>query len=402
MGSCSAATAVEDRRHAPGRTLSANPEVCLLTSFPAPRPFGRIADALSGGFRELGSRLDVVYVRGQGEDTDDGVVRTLHLGAPRVRKAGAPIARYLHRARPRVTFTCPTSIAVFAVVLGRLSRNVVVPWEVTLLDRDVASSPYWLGPKVKLLGQRLGYGFAPGIAVVSSDVGDDVVANCWGVEERDLHALSNPLDIDAVATAADEPPPGGTTGGFTICASGRLAPQKGLDVLLEALAKAGPELPSDWRLVILGEGWWKGELEAIAAELDLSERITFLGRIANPYPVMRAADLFVHPARWEGFGLVLTEALSLGLPIVASDCPGGPREILGEGRYGVLVPPEQPGALGSAIVRLAADEAERNRLGQLGPSRAADFSPAAIAARMLEVASRVGESREPTATRALQ
>ena len=135
--------------------------------------------------------------------------------------------------------------------------------------------------------------------------------------------------------------------------------------------------------VLLGKGPRLAELLELRDALGLRERVTFLGWIDNPYPMMAAADVFVHPARFEPFGIVYIEALALGIPIVATACPGGPVDVLDNGRFGRLVPPDDPGALADAIVEVTDDRGLRRELAEGGPSRADAYSPASVARLMI-------------------
>ena len=103
-------------------------------------------------------------------------------------------------------------------------------------------------------------------------------------------------------------------------------------------------------------------------------------------PFMAAADILVHAARFEPFGIVYTEALSLGLPVVATDCPGGPGPIFDGGQYGLLTPEGDQEALAAGILRLAEDPGLRRDLSAKGPERANDYAPEIIAAQMAAVA----------------
>jgi glycosyltransferase involved in cell wall biosynthesis len=94
------------------------------------------------------------------------------------------------------------------------------------------------------------------------------------------------------------------------------------------------------------------EIEGEAARLGISDRVTFTGHVENPYPFMRQADLFVLSSAWEGFGNVLVEAMATGTPVISTDCPHGPREILEDGKWGVLVPPADPDALAAAMLQV--------------------------------------------------
>ncbi|WP_342745165.1 glycosyltransferase [Thioalkalivibrio denitrificans] len=132
-----------------------------------------------------------------------------------------------------------------------------------------------------------------------------------------------------------------------IISAGRLAQQKDYPTLLRALARLHQRLEA--RLIILGEGPEREALERLINEIGLKGAVDLPGFVDNPYAWMARADLFVLSSAWEGFGNVLAEALSLGVPAVSTDCPGGPRDILGGGRHGVLVPVGDDHALASAM-----------------------------------------------------
>lgn len=132
---------------------------------------------------------------------------------------------------------------------------------------------------------------------------------------------------------------------------GRLSRIKNQDTILHALAL----LPEEFRFVIFGEGKQRGQLERSVRRLGLGGRVDLPGHCANPFAHVARADLFVLSSRFEGFGNALVEAMSIGTPVVSTDCPSGPREILDGGRYGRLVPVGNHRALAEAI-RAAVEE----------------------------------------------
>jgi glycosyltransferase involved in cell wall biosynthesis len=143
-----------------------------------------------------------------------------------------------------------------------------------------------------------------------------------------------------------------------VLAAGRLVPQKGFDLLLQAWAQAWPEHPQ-WKLRIVGSGADGQKLQRQADALSVRDGVEFVPNTSDmPFEYQRVA-LFVCSSRFEGFGLVLVEAKSFGLPIVSFDCACGPSDIVRDGVDGVLVPPEDPRALAQALVRLINDEPER-------------------------------------------
>lgn len=169
---------------------------------------------------------------------------------------------------------------------------------------------------------------------------------------------------------------------------GRLVPQKGYDVAVRAFATVRERHP-DAVLAILGEGPERSRLEELGRELGLGGSLLLPGRAGDVAGWLRRAELFVHPARWEGFGLVLLEAMLAELPVVAAGVSAIP-EIVVDGETGLLVPPDDPAALADALLRLLADADHARRLGEAGHARArSEFSVGEMARATAAVYRRV-------------
>lgn len=188
---------------------------------------------------------------------------------------------------------------------------------------------------LKRQAMRWMYRRADAIVAVSNGVARDL--RCLGVPENRIHVIHNPVDQERVrhlANSGSALP--GIEGGPYVVALGRLTAAKDYPTLLHAYA--GSRLQRSHRLLIVGEGEQRATLEGIVRDLGIADRVLFSGALDNPFRALAGAALLVLSSRWEGYPNVLLEALALGVPVVATDCMHGPREILGGGRYGRLVP----------------------------------------------------------------
>ncbi|HEX5620499.1 MAG TPA: glycosyltransferase family 4 protein [Solirubrobacteraceae bacterium] len=211
----------------------------------------------------------------------------------------------------------------------------------------------------------------------------DAVAVLTSHEEQTYRALLDgaPTRVvripNAVATA-DGPP--SSLDAEVVVAAGRLNSQKGFDLLIAAWAIVAARRPS-WRLRIYGSGPERARLQLQIDGLELGDRITLEGRHPRLGEAMAAASLFALSSRFEGFGMVLVEAMSAGLPVVSFDCPHGPADIISDGSDGLLVPAEDVDALAAALLALIEDPDRRRRYGEAALSTAREYAITAIGPR---------------------
>jgi glycosyltransferase involved in cell wall biosynthesis len=174
--------------------------------------------------------------------------------------------------------------------------------------------------------------------------------------------IYNPVEIGRIRTLAREPVEAfvADSGLPVVVTCGRLILLKNHRLLLKAFRDVQARQPS--RLVILGEGPERPALEALAQELGIAEHVSFLGFQANPFKFMARAVVFALSSDTEAFPCVIQEAMACGVPVISADCDYGPREIITDGRNGLLVPPGDQAALTAAIVRVHPDAELRARL----------------------------------------
>lgn len=310
----------------------------------------------ANGLVAAGLTVDLVVARGGGPlaATVGPEVRVVDLGAHRTAAALPALVRHLRRHRPRAVLSGVTHANLVAVAAARLAPHTpVVVGEVSTMRSLVAQSPLRRDRLLPALVRRL-YPWAAAVTANSQGVADDLVAVCPRLAGR-VQIVPHPVvDASLWRQAAEKPDPAG--GWFepgrppVVVAVARLAPEKDLGTLLEAVARqraTGREL----RLLVVGEGPERARLEAEAARLGLvaGTDLRLSGSDPNPYRFMARAAAVVLSSRVEGLPTVLVEALALGARVVATDCPSGPREILGQGRHGRLVPVGDAAALAAAI-----------------------------------------------------
>jgi glycosyltransferase involved in cell wall biosynthesis len=207
-----------------------------------------------------------------------------------------------------------------------------------------------LKERIWYLRMRMLYPSADAVVAVSNGVAQDLKKNA-GLSPSLLRVIPNPVITPELISKAQEPldHPWFKEGAEPVLLGvGRLTRQKDFPTLLRAFALVRKN--RSCHLMILGEGRNRAALKTISAGLGIRDDVAMPGFMENPYPYMNKAALFVLSSRWEGSPNVLTEALALGTPVVSTDCPSGPKEILDHGRFGPLVPMGEPDAMAHAIL----------------------------------------------------
>lgn len=314
---------------------------------------------LAQGIANRGYEVDLVLAQAEGPYLSEipDSVRLVDLGKGHIINRSRTLrrlpafVRYLRQERPNAVLSALTLANFFALWAHRLAGNPgrIVVNEQNTLSHEARYGPWrfdWLTPYLA----RYFYRWADHVVGVSQGVVDDLVREV-GIPESLVKVIYNPGITPTVRAKAqgtlehpwfadDEPP--------VILAVGRLMKQKDFPTLIRAFAHLRQSTPA--RLLILGEGAERTQLEAIISDLDISKDIGLPGFVENPFAFMKHAQVFVLSSLWEGLPTVLMEALYCGVPIVATDCPSGPREILQDGANGLLVPVGDQLALATAMM----------------------------------------------------
>jgi glycosyltransferase involved in cell wall biosynthesis len=295
-------------------------------------------------------------------------ISVVNLDVSRIRSSIIPLVLHLRKSSSKIVLAAMwplTSVVALAWVLAGWKGKLFLS-EHANLTMSLASNNLWFVRNAI----RLSYTLAKGIIAVSRGVKSDL-CKVGNLPDGLVRVIYNPVSTGAIASREDASVQNQMWGdGFTshILSVGRLVPQKDHETLIRAFALLRNSVNA--KLVILGEGPLRSKTEALIAQLNLQDCITMPGFVIDPGPWFRSADVFVLSSRFEGFGNVIVEALERGVPVVSTDCLSGPAEILDFGRFGILVPIEDPVELALAIEKSLTSSHNRSNLIR----RAEDFS----------------------------
>jgi len=314
----------------------------------------RAAKHLIPALARRGYQVDLLKVRRHGPELSDVPpgVEVIDLGSRHTYGCLPAIVRYLRRARPAVMLSDKDRVnrtALLARLLARVPTRLVLSSGTTISIDLATRGPLERWIQRNSMGKL--YPFAENVIVTSAGVADDMAKYTGLARERIAVVPSPVVPADLFENQLPRPdhPWFAETGAPLILSAGELGARKDFSTLLQAFARIRAERPC--RLMILGRGSEHGKLQALAEELGVAEDFALPGFVSQPYAYMAHADLFAFTSRWEGLGFVIIEALAVGTPVVSTDCPSGPREVLADGRYGALVPVRDSAALAEAMQR---------------------------------------------------
>lgn len=353
----------------PVSSAPTSPRIAIFVATSGHSGVDRIIKNLVLQFDAWDQPVDLLVIRGHGPSIAvDGLrcARRIELGAAHVNTALPGLIRYLHRERPAALLTDKdrvNRIAIIARSLASPETQLVVRLgttvSVNLADRGVLER--WTQRR----SMRNLYPLADRIILPSEDAANDLSAYT-GLARSQIQVVRSPVVSDQIDQLGKEPldhpwfrkgePP-------VVLGVGELGYRKDFATLIRAFAEVRRTRPC--RLLILGRGRRRDALLTLADELGVGTDVALPGFVANPYPYLAKSAVYVLSSRWEGLPVALIEALACGTPVVATDCPSGPREVLDDTGAGILVPVGAVPAMAAAISAQFDRPAERASLMQL-------------------------------------
>ena len=318
----------------------------------------RVVLNLARGLSERNFSVDLVLQKAKGSFLSQVPprVRLIDLEAHRMAFAIFPLSAYLRRERPKALLSSVMHTNIVALLANKLAgtRTRIVISEHNTLGISCQNNPNWRGRFLPFIAKRV-YPWSDGIVAVSAGVADDT-ARMLSLPRNRIKVIYNPVitpELVAKTRETVDHPWFQDDNVPVILGVGRLTIQKDFVTLLRAFVLVRRRRLA--KLVIIGEGEERANLEALVKKLGIAEDVDLPGFAENPYKYMASASVFVLSSQWEGLPTVLVEALATGVPLVSTDCESGPREILRNGQFGRLVP------VGDVIQMARAIEATLNQ-----------------------------------------
>lgn len=327
-------------------------KICIVTPSFVGGGAERIAVNLANCYAEQGYEVVLMAFKAAGPYMNqiDQSVRVIDLNS-RIRYGLFNLRKALKREQPTHILSVMRGVNILLGLYGLFWKNAgLVFREANTMNAVVAMPPFRRLIYKTLM--RITYSSADKVIANSDDTKQDLISNGIIPQQR-VVVIGNPVlppDFEQLAHAAVDHPWLRQPQLGVILTVGRLHKQKNQAMLIIAFAKLANDM-DNLRLIILGEGEERENLLALATGLGVGEKIDIVPFRINPYPFYKNADLFALTSDWEGFGNVLVEAMACGTPVISTDCPGGPRTILNNGRFGTLVPVGDVDTLAGAIVR---------------------------------------------------
>jgi glycosyltransferase involved in cell wall biosynthesis len=294
------------------------------------------------------------------------------------RSALFPLMKIIAKERPDIVFSNLAPVNILCLISKLILRNhntkyIIRETTVKSISIEQTKNSKLLIFMYKTL-IKLFYNYADGIVSLSQGTKMDLVKN-FGVQEDKIEVIYNPIDIDDIIEKSNElvTDVNISKDHVNLICVGSLVKSKGHEYLVKAVYKLNKNLGYKIRAYFIGTGRLENHLKNLVTQLELDDDIVFLGYKRNPFKYMKECDIFVLPAIWEGFGNVIVEAMVCNIPVVSTNCPSGPREIINHKINGVLAEPQNVDSLVEAIRMLIDDQQFYKEIQERGAERAKDF-----------------------------
>jgi glycosyltransferase involved in cell wall biosynthesis len=352
--------------------------VSILTHDIGGGTFTNLCTSLIRGFQELGVESNLVILDASDEELarfpDIPIVK---LKVKRTAFSLGATIRYLREYQPDVLLPMPwyfNIVAIWARYLARTNTKVIIG-EHNIISLE-AGIEHRDKPHLRFLPilMRYTYPYGDGLIGVSSDTITDLVENLKIAADIPMQVILNPINPDRVQQLAQQPidhPWFQNQQIPVIVTAARLAKQKQLDGLLHAFAQVIQVTPA--RLLILGDGTLRAELENLSRDLGIADLVWMPGYDPNPYRYMANADVFVLASAWEGCPIALQEAMACGASVVVTDAPGGMKDVVESGKSGLMVAANNSSALAEGILKVLTQPELKQHYRQQAKQRSHDF-----------------------------
>ena len=365
------------------------PKVAILTHDISGGTFTNLCTALIRGWQKLGIDCHLVILDASDEEISRFPdIPIVSLNVKRTAFSLFPTIKYLKKYQPDVLLPMPWYFNIVAVWAKYLSGNKT---KVILGEHNIISLEASVEHRDKLhlrflpILMRYTYPFGDGLVGVSKDTITDLVETLKIAAKIPMQVILNPINATRVEELAKEPI---THHWFqtseipVIVTAARLAKQKQLDGLIQAFAQVVKVTPA--RLLILGEGPLRPELEDLCKNLGLEDSVWMPGYDSNPYRYMANCDLFVLASAWEGCPIALEEAMGCGAAVLVTDAPGGMKDIVDYGKYGAVVPTGNPDVLAQGILKILTQPNLKQHYREQAKQRSQDFDYLKISQQYLD------------------
>lgn len=318
-----------------------DPDIALFVSSLDGGGAHKMMIQIAKGLSKLGRDVDLVVIKKRGPliDSVPDNVNIVTLRSQRALTSWLSLTKYVVRNKPDAVLATPVSTtipAVWAKIISPVDFRLILRIPVVLSKTQFYNNPQDRTQRVLPNLINRFYPYTDRYVAISQGVANDL-EDTFGVQNEKIDVIYNPAIDDELMQKKtktvdhaffNESQP-------VIVGAGRLTDQKDFPTLINAFEITLDQ--KDARLIILGEGEKRNQLEKLVEAKGLTEKVALPGFVDNPFPYMEQADVFVLSSAWEGFGNVIPEALACGTPVVSTDCESGPREILDNGKYGELV-----------------------------------------------------------------